>query len=67
MKYRGPLLMLHGREDVFSLPAKAELLYALSPSAHKKLVWFDHGMHSHLKIVAPEKYDAVVGEFIKSL
>ncbi len=67
IKYKSPLLMIHGREDVFSLPAKAEQLYALSPSTHKKLVWFDRGMHSHLKIVAPEKYDAVVGEFIKSL
>ncbi len=65
--YRGPLLMLHGREDVFSLPAKAEQLYALSPSENKKLVWFDHGMHSHLKIVAPEKYDTVVGDFLGKL
>ena len=64
-KYTGPLLMIHGREDVFSLPAKAEKLFKSSPSTHKKLVWFEKGMHSHLKIVAPEKYDATVGEFLK--
>lgn len=65
--YTGPLLMLHGREDVFSLPAKAELLFKLSASTQKKLVWFDKGMHSHLKIVAPEKYDKVVWDFLREL
>lgn len=66
-KYKGPLLMLHGKKDVFSLPPKAEKLFALSASEHKKLVWFDEGMHSHLKIVAPEKYNKVVGEFLKEI
>ncbi|MBR1862163.1 MAG: hypothetical protein IJ796_09975 [Lachnospiraceae bacterium] len=66
-KYTGPLLMLHGRQDVFSLPEKAVKLFESSPSANKKLVWFDEGMHSHLKIVAPEKYDETVGEFLRRL
>ncbi len=66
-KYTGPILMIHGRQDVFSLPAKAQKMYESCPSTHKRLEWFEEGMHSHLKIRAPKKYDEVVGEFIKSL
>ena len=66
-KYTGPLLMIHGRQDTFSLPPKAEKMFALAASKHKKLVWFDEGMHSHLKIRAQDRYDEVVGEFIKEL
>ncbi|MCR4617177.1 MAG: alpha/beta hydrolase [Lachnospiraceae bacterium] len=62
-----PFLMIHGREDVFSLPAKAEKMFASCPSNHKKLVWFEEGMHSHLKIRAPKKYDETVKEFIDTL
>ncbi len=65
--YTGPLLMIHGRQDVFSLPKKAEQLYELAASKNKKLVWFDEGMHSHLKIRAQDRYDEVVGEFLKGL
>ncbi len=66
-KYTGPLLMIHGKEDVFSLPAKAEKMFAKASSENKKLVWFSEGMHSHLKIRAQERYDEVVGDFIRSL
>lgn len=66
-QYEGPILMLHGREDKFSLPPKAQKLYDSCPSKNKKLVWFDKGMHSHLKICAPEKYVQVVGDFIRDL
>ena len=66
-KYTGPILMLHGKQDVFSLPKKTKKMFESSPSTNKKLVWFDEGMHSHLKIVAPEKYDKVVGEFLAEL
>ena len=33
--------------------------------APKKLVWFDHGVHSHVRINAPEKYDATIKEFVE--
>lgn len=62
-----PFLMIHGKEDVFSLPEKAQKMFDSCPSPHKKLVWFEKGMHSHLKIVAPVKYDETVKEFIESL
>lgn len=65
--YHGPILMLHGKQDVFSLPKFATKMFKSSPSKNKKLVWFDEGMHSHLKICAQEKYDAVVGEFLQTL
>ena len=33
-------------------------------SKKKKFVWFDHGAHSHLRIVNLEKYDQEVIEFL---
>lgn len=59
-----PLLMLHSRQDIFSLPAKADELYAACPSK-KKLVWFDKGAHSHIRINNTERYDQEIVDFVK--
>ena len=32
---------------------------------NKKIVWFDHGAHSHIRINNMEKYDNSITEFIK--
>ncbi len=63
-KLKKPLLMIHSKEDKFSLPAKAQILYDKCTSP-KKLVWFDHGAHSHIRINNVEKYDETIKEFIE--
>lgn len=63
-KMEKPLLMLHGKEDLISIPANAQKLYDLCPSKKKKLVWFDHGGHSLLRITDTEKYDTSIQEFL---
>lgn len=60
-----PLLMLHSREDKHSVPENAQKLYDLCPSKQKKLVWFDHGRHSMLRITDMQKYDAAILEFLQ--
>ena len=61
-----PILMLHSREDLFSPPANAEQMYEKC-KAPKKLVWFEHGAHSRVRINNVESYDAAIGEFVRGL
>lgn len=63
---RVPVLFIHSREDVSSLPVFVPELYNAC-KAPKTLVWMDHGVHSHLRYVNRERYDAVVTEFARSL
>ena len=56
--------MLHSKEDKYSVPKNAQKLYDLCPSKRKRLVWFDHGAHSMLRITDTEKYDASIKEFL---
>ncbi|MGN0452644.1 MAG: alpha/beta hydrolase [Ruminococcus sp.] len=62
-----PLLVLSGKKDVFSLPEKTETLFAKCSSKKKRLVWFDEGSHSHLRIHAQEKYDNEIIKFISEV
>ncbi|MBQ2528741.1 MAG: hypothetical protein II547_00660 [Treponema sp.] len=62
-KCRKPILFLYSREDKFSLPAEAERLYEKCTS-RKKIVWFDRGAHSHVRINNMERYDSAICEFI---
>ena len=62
-----PVLFLHSKEDVFSKPEKAEVLYNLCPSENKKLVWFDKGIHSRIRINNTEKYDNEIVDFLKDV
>lgn len=62
-----PILMLHSREDKYSLPNRAEELYALCSSRHKKIVWFPRGGHSQLRYTDKAAYDAAVKAFISEL
>lgn len=64
-KMEKPLLMLHSMEDPISIPANAQKLYDLCPSKRKRLVWFDHGGHSLLRITDTEKYDASITQFLQ--
>jgi len=65
-KLRKPILFLHGKEDIYSVPEKAEILYEKC-AAKKKLVWFDKGRHSFLRYHAPEKYDQTIVDFLSEL
>lgn len=62
-KYR--LLFLYGKQDIFSLPEKSQKLFDACTAGEKKLVWFDRGGHSHLRINNTEKYDRAIMEFLK--
>ena len=65
-KLRKPILFLHSREDLYSLPEKAELLYEKC-AAPKQIVWFDKGAHSRIRINNTEKYDAAIEDFVAGL
>ena len=57
-------LFLYGKQDVFSLPKKSQKLFDACGSTDKKLVWFDKGGHSHLRINNVEKYDNAIIDFV---
>lgn len=63
-KLTKPILMIHSKEDIFSLPKYATYLYNLC-KADKKLVWFDKGAHSHIRINNQEEYDNAIKTFLK--
>ena len=63
---RKPILFLHSREDVFSLPEKAEILYNKCPSV-KKIAWFDKGAHSRIRINNEAAYDRSVEDFLQNI
>ncbi len=65
-RLRKPILFLHGRQDIYSVPEKTMELYARCESK-KRLVWFDEGKHSFLRFHAPEKYDAAIIGFLNEL
>lgn len=63
-KVKVPTLFISTTLDKFSLPEKTKELFEKSGSVDKKLVWFDKGAHSHVRINNEEKYNATVQEFI---
>jgi alpha-beta hydrolase superfamily lysophospholipase len=65
-KLKKPILFLHSREDQFSTPDQAELLYE-NCTAPKQLVWFDRGAHSRIRINNTEKYDETIVGFVQQL
>ena len=52
--------------DTSSTPDKGQLLYDNTHSK-KELIWFEKGMHSHIRINAPEKYDQSIVDFLNTL
>ena len=62
-KLNRPILFLHSREDIFSTPDKAQELYDMCP-ADKKIVWFDRGGHSRIRIITPELYDEAIISYL---
>ena len=62
-KLTKPILFIHSREDIFSLPERTVKL-AEQCTAPKRFVWFDHGYHSKLRIVDPKLYDESIRSFL---
>ena len=62
-----PILFLHSRQDVFSTPDKAQVLYDTCPAAQKRLVWFPVGDHSRIRINDIEGYDQSIVSFLTEL
>ncbi len=61
---RKPILFLHSREDTFSLPEKAQLLYDKCV-AEKELHFFDKGAHSRVRLKNREEYDRTIVAFLE--
>lgn len=59
------VLFLYGEKDIFSIPEKSRALFAACVARDKKLVWFDRGGHSHLRINNTEKYDQAIIDFFE--
>ncbi len=59
-----PILMLHGTEDLYSLPEDAKKLYEKCGSTQKQIVWFEGGSHSLLRYADAEKYDDAIKDFL---
>lgn len=61
-----PILFLHSKQDLSSLPQEIEKVYELC-KAPKKLVWFEKGVHSHIRINNEAAYDQAVIDFAGTL
>ena len=59
-----PILMLHSREDPFSLPHTAQAMYENAGACSKELVWFDEGAHSQLRYADTDRYDGAISAFL---
>ena len=59
------VLFLYGKQDIFSLPQKSQLLFNACTATDKKLVWFEKGGHSHLRINNTQDYDNAIINFFK--
>ena len=59
-----PILMMHGTEDIFSLPEYAQKMYNICGSENKTFVWFEGGTHSMLRPMDEYKYDSAIVNFL---
>ena len=58
------ILMIYGKQDIFSLPKKSIVLFNKCKSETKEIVWFDKGGHSHLRINNVEAYDEAIVDYV---
>lgn len=55
-----PVLILAGKQDLYSVPEKTKILFEKCSSPKKDLVWFNEGRHSHLRIANEKAYDEAI-------
>ena len=63
-KLKKPILFIHSKEDIYSLPEKAQVLYDMCQSK-KEISWFDKGAHSRVRINNPDGYDKAIINFLE--
>lgn len=63
-KVKQNVLMIFGKQDKFSVPKKSQILFNKCGSLTKKLVWFEKGGHSHLRINNEQEYDRAIIDYI---
>ena len=63
-KLNKPILFIYSKEDTYSVPEKGQLLFDTC-NAPKRLEWFAHGAHSHVRINQKEQYDEAIKKFVK--
>ena len=61
---KAPILFIHSKKDIFSLPEKAELLMETF-KGEKQIKWFNEGSHSHVRINNVKEYDETIIGFVK--
>ncbi len=66
-KIKIPILMFQSKEDKYSTPHNAEKLFLACGSKTKKLVMFDKGGHSMIRINNEEKYDNEIKAFLSQI
>lgn len=62
-----PILFIHSKVDIYSVPEKTVALYDRCPSENKHIEWFDKGGHSKVRINNIEKYDKTIVDFYNNL
>lgn len=65
-KLRKPILFLHSKEDIYSLPEKSSKIFERCETTHR-VVWFEHGEHSRIRPVDTEKYDENIVDFLENV
>lgn len=65
-KLKTDILFLQSRQDIFSTPEKAQLLFDRCASPNKQLVWFEEGSHSHVRVHNVDAYDDAIIQFLKT-
>ena len=66
-KMKKPMLFLHSCQDVYSTPDQAQKLFDKCTSPRKRLVWFENGAHSRVRVNAPQKYDETIIGFLEEM
>ena len=60
-----PILFIYSKEDKYSVPEKAQILFDACKAPGKRLAWFPRGAHSKVRINNKEAYDQTVIQFLK--
>lgn len=62
-----PILMIQSKMDKYSTAENAKKMFDICPSKEKKLVLYERGDHSMLRITDTEKYDTEISMFLNRL
>lgn len=63
-KMKKPMLFLYSKKDVYSVPTEINGMFDLCGSEVKKIVWFEKGIHSHIRINNTVEYDNIIEDFL---